>query len=264
MIYAIDSIWSIGFRYSTVVSLITRYRAANVGADRHDLTELLAAIEQAGGLGAWGSQVGTRHRTSLRGSIPNAEALVAAVTSLVALGIHSVENQRGAGDTVAIAAEQAWCAVRGQSSDISWRYLQLLLGTAGVKPDRMIRAFFKKAIPSMPDLATASGLVLAAAQEMDASPRTLNHRIWRYQKRPRLTPAAPQAKTAPVRRLPTPEVGPGTGSGTAARGVTGLTGLAEELTLELEWAAAVVALDDGWWVYGLVRGVRRQVLFACI
>jgi len=71
--------------------------------------------------------------------------------------------------------------VRGQRSGISWHYLLLLAGVEDVKPDRMIQAFLKKAIPRIPDPDAARALVVAAAAELGVTPRTLDHRIWRYQ-----------------------------------------------------------------------------------
>jgi hypothetical protein len=42
--------------------------------------------------------------------------------------------------------KQAWLAVPGQRSGISWRYLLMLAGIPEVKPDRMIRRFVADAL----------------------------------------------------------------------------------------------------------------------
>lgn len=178
---AIDSIWSIGIHYSNVKGVIARYRAGVENADRHDLTDLLAAIDQAGGTDAWRSQVGTRHRTSTRGGIFKSEALKQAAQALVAVGINSTVDLHNATDAQENGAEHAWRSVRGQRSGISWHYLLLLAGVEDVKPDRMIQAFLKKAIPRIPDPDASRALVVAAAAELGVTPRTLDHRIWRYQ-----------------------------------------------------------------------------------
>jgi hypothetical protein len=148
---AIDSIWSIGVHYTNVRGLIARYRASVENADGHDLTDLLEAIESAGGIDAWRSQIGTRHLTSSRGGIFKSDAVAQTAHALVGVGINSTFDLRTAAEGKLCAAEQAWRAVRGQRSGISWHYLLLLSGVEDVKPDRMICAFLKRAIASLPD-----------------------------------------------------------------------------------------------------------------
>lgn len=177
----IDAIWSIGIRYSNVEGVIVRYRKSVENADHHDLTDLLAAIDRAGGTDAWRSRVGTRHRTSSRGGIYKADAVAQAASALVALGLNSTSDLAQATPPKLTHGEEAWRAVRGQRSGISWHYFLILAGVDDVKPDRMVCAFLKKAVPSMPDPGTARALVLAAAREMQVSARTLDHRIWLYQ-----------------------------------------------------------------------------------
>lgn len=129
---AIDSIWSIGVRYTDVEGVLARYRAGFADADDHDLTDLLAAIEQAGGTDGWRSGVGTRHRTSTRGGIFKSEALKQAAQALVAVGIKSTVDVHNATDAQENRAEQACRSVRGQRSGISWHYLLLLAGVEEV------------------------------------------------------------------------------------------------------------------------------------
>lgn len=177
----LDAIWSIGIRYSTVMGVVGRYRDAVEGADTHGLEDLLRAIDEAGGTEAWRRQIGTRHRTSPRGGISKADAVAQAAAALVALDLISTQDLRQATPERLDDAERAWRAVRGQRSGVSWHYLLLLAGFDDVKADRMVIAFLRRAVPSVPDPPAARALVLAAAAEMQVSPRTLDHRIWRHQ-----------------------------------------------------------------------------------
>lgn len=178
---AIDSIWSIGIRYSNVERVVGRYREAVESADEHNLTDLLASMDKAGGTDAWRAQIGTRHLTSSRGGIFKSDALALAAQALIAVGINSTDDLRNAADAQECEAEQAWRAVRGQRSGVSWHYLQLLSGVEDVKPDRMIIGFLKRSIASLPSPQTARALVFAAAAELGVTPRTMDHRIWSFQ-----------------------------------------------------------------------------------
>lgn len=181
----IDSIWSIGIRYATVDRVVDSYRARRNGrggdADTDGAEELLADVDAAGGAEAWRKQVGTRHRTSTRGGIPKAEAVVLAAQALVGAGLLSAADVRGASVQQLEQAEWAWRAVRGQRSGISWRYLLLLAGSAQVKPDRMICRFCERAIGRRPTPDYAAELVVAVAAKLGVHVRALDHRMWRFQ-----------------------------------------------------------------------------------
>lgn len=177
----IDAIWSIGIRYRNVERVVGRYRDSAVDADRHSLNDLLASIDRAGGTDAWRDKVGTRHRTSSRGGIYKADAVVQAAHALKGQGINTTTNLRVCDEQSLEAAELAWRSVRGQRSGISWHYLLLLTGAEDVKPDRMICRFLDRAVGYYPKPTTARALVMAAAAELATTPRVLDHRIWRYE-----------------------------------------------------------------------------------
>ena len=181
----IDSIWSIGIRYATVDRVVDSYRARRIGlgrdADADGTEELLGDVAAAGGAEAWRKLVGTRHRTSTRGGIPKAEAVVLAAEALVGVGLVSAADVRGASVEQLDRAERAWRAVRGQRSGISWRYLLMLAGSAQVKPDRMICRFVERAIGQRPTPDYAAELVLAVASKLCVDVRALDHRMWRFQ-----------------------------------------------------------------------------------
>ena len=181
----IDSIWSIGIRYSSVERVVGRYRtrraALSGDADFDGAGDLLRDFDAAGGTEPWRKAVGTRHLTSTRGGIPKAEAVRRAAEALTTSGIDSAGKLRAADDDLLCRAEAAWVAVRGQRSGISWRYLLLLSGVQQVKPDRMICRFAERAVGRRPTPAYAANLVTAAAAELGVDVRTLDHRIWRHE-----------------------------------------------------------------------------------
>jgi len=92
---------------------------------------------------------------------------------------------RGAdGSDLGDQVKQAWLAIPGQRSGISWRYLRMLLGLPDVKPDRMILRFVGSALgvgESAVNGDEAVALIEAAAQHFGVDPRALDHEIWEYQ-----------------------------------------------------------------------------------
>lgn len=81
--------------------------------------------------------------------------------------------------------EASWRAVTGQRSGITWRYVLMLAGVPGVKPDRMICRFVEDSLQlRRRSVGTefAYDIVTAAAKEMGISATALDHAIWRYQR----------------------------------------------------------------------------------
>jgi hypothetical protein len=181
----LDSVWSIGVQYGGVVAVLRRYRslrtAGGADADRDGLTELAAVIDRAGGPDVFAVEVANRQRTSTRGGILKAEAVLRCARGLIGLDVASTAGLLGCDADRLIAAQRAWCAVPGQRSGISWRYLRLLAGAPDVKPDRMIIRFVQAAIGRVPPAGEAAALVTAAAASLDADVRGLDHRMWKHQ-----------------------------------------------------------------------------------
>ncbi|WP_230082736.1 hypothetical protein [Arsenicicoccus cauae] len=76
---------------------------------------------------------------------------------------------------------------------MTYSYLLLLAGLPSVKPDRMVLRFLQQALGADATLTTnhAVELVMAAAQELEVSPRTLDHVIWRAASGRELTDQTP-------------------------------------------------------------------------
>ena len=185
----LDSIWSVSARYSITHGVITRYRdwrSWQGNPDEDGLPELLAVYERLGGVDTFIERVGTRNRVSTQ---PNAtrkgEAVFFAATALHNLEIDTSDQFRDAdGTPLGDEAKQAWLAIPGQGSGISWRYLRMLAGLPDVKPDRMVIRFVATAIGVEESTVTtdrAVQLVQAAAEHFGVDQRDLDHEIWEYQ-----------------------------------------------------------------------------------
>jgi hypothetical protein len=187
----IDSVQSTGVNYTSVGRVLDRYRAyrrEQGGEPATDGTaELLATFDELGGPDPWASRIGTRNRTSTRGGILKAGAIRDVARVLTAEEITTAAGLRAAADDE-VRLEQvrkAWCAVKGQRSGITWRYVLMLAGVPGVKPDRMICRFVADAL-DVPRRSVgsefAAEIVTAAAPGLDMSPTALDHAIWRFQR----------------------------------------------------------------------------------
>lgn len=187
----IDSVQSTGVNYASVGKVLDRYRAyrREQGAEpaTDGTAELLASFDECSGPDPWASRIGTRNRTSTRGGILKAEAIRDAARVLAEAGIETTTALRAAADDE-VRLEQvrkAWCAVKGQRSGITWRYVVMLAGVPGVKPDRMIIRYVADAL-EIPRRSVgsefAAEIVTAAAPELDMSATALDHAIWRFQR----------------------------------------------------------------------------------
>lgn len=83
----IDSIYSTGARYSSVVNIIKRYREYRKqrggDADTDGTDELAATIAESGGPDAWATQIGNRRPTSTKPGAPLKAETVATLTTVL-------------------------------------------------------------------------------------------------------------------------------------------------------------------------------------
>jgi len=185
----LDAIWSISARYPITRGVIQRYRDRRRwqgNPDEDGLPELLAFYSAIGGVDSFIDIVGTRNRVSTQpDAMRKGEAVFRAATALHDLGVDTAGQFRSADDTpLGEQVRDAWCAIPGQGSGISWRYLRMLAGLPDVKPDRMVIRFLASALDvdeSSIDADRAVALVQATAQHFDVEQRALDHEIWEYQ-----------------------------------------------------------------------------------
>ncbi|HWL43504.1 MAG TPA: hypothetical protein VNQ73_11220 [Ilumatobacter sp.] len=186
----LDSIWSIGIRYTTVGKVVDRWRAdvraTGLDPDVRGARDLARDIDRVGGPHAFAQQIGTMHRTSTRNGVLKAEAVHAAALAVACEGVDSTEELRSRADDPALRS--AWCDIRGQGSGISWHYLLILAGVQDVKPDRMIMRFVNRALE--PDPARSAevvrGVLIETLQVLQADHpeltlRALDHTIWSFE-----------------------------------------------------------------------------------
>lgn len=185
----LDAIWSINVRYPVTKGVICRYRDERRwqgNPDEDGLPELVEVYERLGGVDAFIERVGTRNRVSAQsGAMRKGEAVFLAASAVHDLGIDTADQFRDADDTaLGEQAKDAWLAIPGQRSGISWRYLRMLLGLPDVKPDRMVMRFVASAL-CVDETATATNravvLVQAAAEHFGVDQQALDHEIWEYQ-----------------------------------------------------------------------------------
>ncbi|WP_284227675.1 hypothetical protein [Mycobacterium antarcticum] len=185
----VDSVQSTGVTYSSVEKVVARYRAHRLdrGGDPNTdgTVELLATFTETDGPDGWAEKIGTRNRTSTRGGVLKAEAIRDAAAVLDGMGITTAASLRDADAARRKEAESSWCAVTGQRSGITWRYLLMLDGVPGVKPDRMICRFVEDSLQLRRRSVGAEfayAIVMGAAEEMGMSSTALDHAIWRFQR----------------------------------------------------------------------------------
>ena len=184
----VDSIWSVGIRYQTVEKVLDRYLKAR-GFDT-GLKNAQRCLDGPSALLEWFHSIGGKasfyepfaeavknwNRTSSVSGVLKAEAVIQACFLLDSMRIDStkqlIEN--------AALIEQRWrTEVHGQASGISWKYLLMLAGQSGVKPDRMVMRFMRRmgvGVEISPD-----EFVLAIAKKIDRDDidaTAVDHRIW--------------------------------------------------------------------------------------
>lgn len=179
----IDSLYSTGSHYSSVVNVVNRY------VDKHGTGDgaraLLKSISDAGGARGWAETVAENFKPAHTkpGSSLKAEVIEQAATLMDELGIDTVPDLRAAvGESPKDNSVYAgWRSLPSQSSGVTYNYLLMLAGMPSVKPDRMVLRFLATALGEDADFSTdrAVELVETAATEIGVNVRALDHIIWR-------------------------------------------------------------------------------------
>jgi hypothetical protein len=186
----IDSIQSIGVNYGSVERVVRRFRELqqDAGLDTAEAgtSALVASFDRVGGAERWAISVQNMHRAWSRRTAPlKAEVILSAAELLLEHGIDTLGDLhtcRQQDPTRWGTLRSGWLSLPGQSRGTSWRYMLMLAGVPGVKPDRMIGRFVAactgRSIPPPDELAD---LVVLAADDLKVSASVLDHAIWRYQ-----------------------------------------------------------------------------------
>ena len=182
----IDAIYVTGARHLTVDKIVERYRSYRAGqggdADTDGAPELLANVEALGGPQQWAAGIGNRRPTSTRKDAPlRSVALTEAAQAFVALGICTTEDLRviAADPELAKEAKRVWCAVPGQRSGFTWRFLLMLAELPGTDPT-VVGYLAREAGVDDPD---TTGLLAAVADAAGWNADALRQAIWRFEAR---------------------------------------------------------------------------------
>jgi hypothetical protein len=190
----VDSVQSTGVTYTSVGNVLDRYRGYRRKQDGRPETdgtkELLKTYADLGGSTGWAGKIGNDNKTSTKAGAPlKAEAIRLAAELLDREGITDTAKLRAAVDSPKLKkVKPKWLRIPGQSSGITWRYMLMLAGVPGVKPDRMIVRFVAATLGLSSrrvktDLAAEA--ILATAERLTMSPTDLDHAIWDWQRRQR-------------------------------------------------------------------------------
>ncbi|XAS73387.1 hypothetical protein VUN82_05970 [Micrococcaceae bacterium Sec5.1] len=189
----IDSIFSTGAHYSSVVNVVTAYRAmrrAQGGDPNTDgVQELLTSFEAVGGSSGWAEAVNNRKPAHTRAGAPlKAEVVYRAALALASLeggAVEAAANVRTEfhGDPDLKRIKKAWLRLPSQSSGVTFNYLLILVGLQSVKPDRMVIRFIEEHADLDGRQITpkeAAGLIAHVAELYPTQARKLDHVIWRH------------------------------------------------------------------------------------
>lgn len=189
-----DSIWSIGIKYQTVVRVLDRYleqrgfggiRDAQKCADGP--SEFLEWVKSLNTHEKAADEVSLRLKngnktSSAHNAVLKSEAVIRACQILQSMNVESTFDLISSIDEV----KPRWLyEVPGQRSGISWRYLLMLSGSPGVKPDRMVLRFLER-IGVEASVISAEDFVNLIVQKINLphiNATAVDHRIWSVERR---------------------------------------------------------------------------------
>lgn len=186
----VDSIYSTGAHYSSVINVVRRYRddrqERGGDASTDGASELAGNIDAHGGPDSWATAIGNRRPTSTSPGAPlKADAIHRLANNLVDACADTAESFRSAlANGRAVELKSLWRSTPGQRSGITWEYALMLLGVAGVKADRMVVRYVARALERPThDVSPveAAELVRGVAERNDWNVIHTDHAIWRFE-----------------------------------------------------------------------------------
>ncbi|UYY83071.1 hypothetical protein OIT41_08585 [Arthrobacter sp. YA7-1] len=186
----IDSIFSTGSHYQSVINVVNEYRAyrrsQGADADQDGTGELLRTFEEVGDSKGWAVLV-NNHKPAHTGAkaLLKAEVVRQAAEALKALDIttRAELHAEHSTDEGLSPVKEAWLRLPSQSSGVTFNYFLILAGFQSVKPDRMVIRFVEehaglegKRLTSM----QTAELIKKVAELYPTQPRRLDHVIWRH------------------------------------------------------------------------------------
>ena len=179
----IDSIYSTGSQYSSVVNVIERCKTSP-GA--HEGAFALArSIREVGSARNWASSIAHNLKPAHTkpGAPLKAEIIEQAANVMTEHNIDTVPDfvAHVSDDPVGNKVHRAWKRLPSQSSGVTYNYLLILAGIPSVKPDRMVLRFLAQALGEDAELNVqrAVELMTQTAKRMNVDARALDHIAWR-------------------------------------------------------------------------------------
>lgn len=189
----IDSIFSTGSSYQSVVKVVNAYsalrRAQGAEPNRDGVEELLESFEEYGGSAGWAIAVDNHKPAHTKpGALLKAEVVHQAALALKGLEGGPIMttadmHREYAKDPDLTRIKKVWLDLPSQSSGVTHDYLLILASFQSVKPDRMVIRFIKEHAGLDGKRITpkqASGLIREVADLYPTQPRKLDHVIWRH------------------------------------------------------------------------------------
>ncbi|SFU16316.1 hypothetical protein [Arthrobacter sp. ov118] len=188
----IDSIFSTGSHYTSVINVVNEYReyrrAEGGDAEQDGAEELLATFADFGDSAAvWADKVvNNRKPAHTKKNAPlKAEVIRQAAEGLKKLGYTTREDlhRAYATDEHLTKLKKAWHNLPSQQSGVTYNYLLILAGFQSVKPDRMVIRFIEEHADLGGRRLTpkdAADLIKKVAELYPTQPQRLDHIIWRH------------------------------------------------------------------------------------
>jgi hypothetical protein len=195
----LDAIFSIGVRYESTEAVVRRYcdyyRLPRIRPSRETLPRragqesvsgFITHVETVGPTAFAETVVRNRQRTSARGGVLKAEAVLEFARVLRTHGIEYFDQLPAFDEGSDL--HRALRGVRGQSSGISVGYFWMLAGSDDlVKPDRMILGFLRDTLGRTIAPAAAGQVIRDAVGLLQQTfphltPRLLDFEIWKFQR----------------------------------------------------------------------------------
>lgn len=188
----LDSIYSIGIRYATVLKVIESYcqyykvtkHRETIGRfpeiiSQESIDMLIDKIKAIGHERFAYEILKNRNRTSAKNGILKSEAVLNVCEVLSKHHIQYLQDVESINNIPEF--EHDFKAIQGQGSGISLSYLLMLSGDDElIKPDRMILRYINHAIHLQPNTQEATQIIIELAKRVNLTPRTLDHIIWQW------------------------------------------------------------------------------------
>ena len=181
----IDSLYSTGSHYTSVVNVIKRYKEKYPAGGTHSAEDHLWSITEAGGARKWAEDVVQNRKPAHThpGAPLKAEIIEQAAQLMLDLGIRTVPELRRVVEENPQdnPVYHGWKKLPSQSSGVTYNYLLLLAGMQSIKPDRMVLRFLADALGKDTPISTGDAVELLeqTAQHLHVEARALDHIVWR-------------------------------------------------------------------------------------